>query len=636
MNNFYKDDVLPFIDEFYTEDEFSNDYSGYYSGDIEDIPMTEREYYLEYTTDIEAYIENIEYQNPDIYKLDEASYQERVNDVFKLAVLDTNLFIKRNPSTKEIKNPTFFSSNGVPTADGLLSNEIFGITQKSRSGIYGYIDLVEYFLDPSCYKILLKLDRKFASVIKGLGSWKIDEKGKLINDPEGDGSNTGIRWLKDNFDKLDFMSTGSMVRDLRISYIKLNYKKGVLFLNKYIVIPAYYRDVNTSGKYTGVGQINTLYTNLIVSARALRENNNYGLSMADTTCARVQDTLVMIYDWFCGNNNPSLVDRGTGISGKFGLIRRANMSYTSDYSSRLVLSAPELKVETVNDLMVNLDRSAAPLAACVADFYPFVLFHLRKFFENEFLNVVSYDVLSPGSDTEEAHFTTVRVKNPMIAFSDDILKTRLKEFLRGYDNRFIPIRVPTENPNDIYFMAFKGERWIDMKDAIQGKERIVRRALTWTDVIYIAAKKATEGKKISFTRFPYDSYFNTIYTGVEVASTKETEPMYVNGEYYQFYPKIEQSDILESTANKFVDTMQVCNLYLKGMGADYDGDTGVMKGSFFKETNEELANFVDSKANFINLGCENIRVSSNEAVQSLYNLTKVLNGDENKLSNPVF
>src|SRR5699024_7484811 len=131
----------------------------------------------------------------------------------------------------------------------------------------------------------------------------------------------------------------------------------------------------------------------------------------------VQDTLVMIYDWFCGNNNPSLVDRGTGISGKFGLIRRANMSYTSDYSSRLVLSAPELKVETVNDLMVNLDRSAAPLAACVADFYPFVLFHLRKFFENEFLNVISYDVLSPGSDTEEPHFTTVRVKNPMIAFS---------------------------------------------------------------------------------------------------------------------------------------------------------------------------------------------------------------------------
>ena len=72
------------------------------------------------------------------------------------------------------------------------------------------------------------------------------------------------------------------------------------------------------------------------------------------------------------------------------------------------------------------------------------------------------------------------------------------------------------------------------------------------------------------------------------------------------------------------------------MGADYDGDTGVMKGSFFKETNEELADFVDSKANFIDLGCSNIRVSSNEAIQSLYNLTKVLNADEDKLTNPEF
>lgn len=629
MYNIYTNDLIP-VDEFYTEDEFSNDFSGYYSGDINDILLNERESYIPYQTDIEDYISLIEFQDHNIYNLDEASYQERVNDYFKLSVMDVNLFIKRNPSTKEIKNPTFFSPGGMPTPDGLLSNDIFGITQKSRSGIYGYIDLVEDFLDPSSYKILIKLDRKFSFVVKGLGSWKINESGKLVEDESGNGG-TGIRWLKENFDKLDFMSTGSMTRDLRISYIKLNYQKNLIFLNKYIVIPAYYRDVNTSGKYTGVGQINTLYVNLIVAARALRENNNYGLSMADTTCARIQDTLVMIYDWFCGNNNKSLQEKGTGISGKFGLIRRANMSYTSDYSSRLVLSAPELKVETVNDLMVNLDKSAAPLAACVADFYPFVLFHMRKFFENEFLNAYTYETMYNGEPVN------VKLDNPMIHFTDDNLKKVLKNFLHGYDNRFIPITLPTKDTgNTYYYMWFKGERWIDPKDARQGVERIVSRPMTWVDVIFIAAKKATEGKKISFTRFPYDSYFNTIYTGVEVSSTKETEPLYVNGEYYQFYPLIRQDDILESTANKFVDTMQVCNLYLKGMGADYDGDTGVMKGSFFKETNEELASFVDSKANFINLGCENIRVSSNEAVQSLYNLTKVLSQDEDKLTDPIF
>ena len=82
--------------------------------------------------------------------------------------------------------------------------------------------------------------------------------------------------------------------------------------------------------------------------------------------------------------------------------------------------------------------------------------------------------------------------------------------------------------------------------------------------------------------------------------------------------------------------MQVSNLYLKGSGMDFDGDTIQAKGSFMKETNDELRNFTDSKANFINLACENIRVSEKEAVQSLYNMTLILSNDINKLTQPVF
>lgn len=42
---------------------------------------------------------------------------------------------------------------------GLLSNEIFGITQADRAGIFAYIDLVEYFIDSSCYKALTRIDK---------------------------------------------------------------------------------------------------------------------------------------------------------------------------------------------------------------------------------------------------------------------------------------------------------------------------------------------------------------------------------------------------------------------------------------------------------------------------------------------
>lgn len=583
--------------------------------------------YLQDSDPIDRFFESID-QDPDWTRLDEATYQDRANNaVLQLEVLDVPLYIKQN-ELKEITNPTFFSPSGAPTSDGLLSNEIFGMTQKERSGIFAYIDLGEYFIDPSCWKTLTKLDSKFKGIINGINKYIITHDGELVEDETG---NTGIKWLKQNFGKIKFKKTDSRTRDMRIKYIMHNYNKGRMFINKYIVIPPYYRDVNTTGKHTGVGQINTFYVNLLTAARALKENNDYGLSMADTTCYRIQNTLKAIYDWFCGNSNSDIKDKGSGLGGKFGLIR-ANMGYTSDYSSRLVLSAPNLNTNSVDDLMVTIDKSAIPLAAVAADFYPFMMFHIRKFFENELQNATSYEFVNDNGEQVSIELA----EDPMAYFNDDMIKDHLKKFVYSHDTRFIPVELPTKNTDHVYYMTFKGKRWDSVKDAELSSEPTLQRPLTWVDVIYVAAIRATDGKQISFTRYPYDSYFNTIYTGIEVATTKETEPIMLNGELYKFYPKIRLDDINAPSAQKFIDTMQISNLYLNGMGADYDGDMGQVKGSFFNETNQELANFTNSKANFINMACTNIRVSEKEAVQSLYNMTLVLRDDTSRLTDPKF
>jgi hypothetical protein len=567
--------------------------------------------------------------DPVLLALSEASYADRAKrETLKMEVLDIDKYVRVN-ELQPISNPSLFSGMGVPTSDGLLSQEIFGITQKERSGTFAYIDLHEYFLDPSCYKALLRLDSKFNYIIKALKKYKIDADGSLVED---EGGGTGLRWLKANFNKIKFKKTDSRSRDMRIRYIQHNNSLGRMWINKYIVIPPFYRDVNSAKRSTGVGQINTFYINLITAARAIQENNDYGMSLADATCAKVQDTIRAIYDWFCGNSNDSIQDPGTGLSGKTGIIR-ANMAYTADYSSRLVICAPELKKETIDDLMVDIDRSAMPLAAVVADFYPFVIFHMRQFFENQLLNINHIEAAYPDGSVVDAE-----VQNPMIAFSDDVLKEQLKNFVYSHDNRFLPVEIPTVQPipkNRPIAMVFKYKRW-QKENAPEIDEPVFTRPLTWTDVIYMAAVKSVEGKTVSITRFPYDSYFNTIYTKVEVASTSETEQLIVNGEYYKFYPKIRKEDINTPSAKKFVDVMQLSNLYLDGMGGDYDGDTVIVKGSFMNETNKELEKFTDSKANFINLGCNNIRTSHHESVQSQYNLTLILSSDTSKLTAPTF
>jgi len=112
--------------------------------------------------------------------------------------------------------------------------------------------------------------------------------------------------------------------------------------------------------------------------------------------------------------------------------------------------------------------------------------------------------------------------------------------------------------------------------------------------------------------------------------------MYFNGTFYKYYPKIREEDINTNTGDKFIDTFKLSNLYLPGLGGDYDGDTITLKGVFVNETNDELKKFRDSKMNFIDFGSTNIRASSKDVIQSLYNLTKVLDDDKKLLTAPVF
>ena len=100
--------------------------------------------------------------------------------------------------------------------------------------------------------------------------------------------------------------------------------------------------------------------------------------------------------------------------------------------------------------------------------------------------------------------------------------------------------------------------------------------------------------------------------------------MIVNDVYYEYYPKIREEDIGSDTSNKFIDTMNFSNLYLKGMGGDYDGDQITVKGVYTEEANQELEEFMNSKQNFITFGGKPSKASEGDVIQSIYSFTKVL------------
>lgn len=533
---------------------------------------------------------------------------------FKMEQLDQEKFVKVNELVP-VTNPVMFNSINGNTSDGLLSNEIFGITQTERAGIFSYIDLDEEFIQPYYYKIWLKIDRNLRGCIYETQNFKIDNDGYLVQDDNGE---TGIKFLKKNLERLKFKKTA---KDELLKALMDGKNNGKLFTKKMVITPPYYRDVDTgSDGRVGVGEINKLYVNLLNAVKSLKSSNDYGLDMAGGIRGRIQDIMLEIYNWYTiGESIVGGEHTGSGIFKKFGIQRRSVMAKTTDYSARLVLSSAKINENSIEDLMVDMDYSAIPLSACCVIAYPFIIYELRQYFNNEFGGRLTYSAIDKG---ELKQYT---LDNPQIAFSDDRFDKELNEYIHGYSNRIKAIEVPNIEGKKIY-MKFKGYN-ITEEEYKNGKREsaaILDRDMTWLDLFYMCAVAATEDKTVMITRYPMDSYFNQLYTRIRVSSIIETEPMVINGKFYKWYPKIRQTDIGRDTSNMFIDTCQIANPYCGIMGADFDGDTVTVKMAYTIETNKELQNYLDSKAQFITLSGTNGRKAEKEAIQALYNLTLVL------------
>lgn len=556
------------------------------------------------------------------------------NKLFSETTLEVKLadvedFVKKN-EVKEVTNPIFFVRDGVPSSDGLLSYDIFGITKEERSNIWGYIDLTTPFMHPLCYNIWNRMDKNISCIVHGVKNYSLDKDGYIVEDENGE---TGLTFLYKNIDKIKIKRTDSSRRDTNIEFLMKN--KDKMFIKKMLVQPPFYRDVLSGKGKVEVGQLNKYYASLLISVRSLKETQDMGFSLGDATKGRVQETLLNIYKCVTGtSSNP---DDGRGLSGKTGIINQSALAKTADYGTRLVISAPDLKVETLDDLMVDMEHCALPLASAIVNFKPFIVFAIKRFFDNEFGGGVGVKTVDKNGNIYYAE-----VKNYQTVFSDEAIEKQMARFIHGFSNRFAPVEVPIIDKNGkekTVYMVFKG-RSISAEDFAAGKtageSSLINRRLTWCDVLYMAACEATKDKAVLITRFPIDSAYNQFPNKVRISTIKNVEPVAVDSEFYRWYPRIREEDIGSNTSNKFIDTLNICNLMLKGIGGDYDGDTVSIKAAWIQETNQELFNFIESKSMYIDFSGNNIRVASNEAIQSLYSLTKILDEDKNKLTQPVF
>lgn len=523
----------------------------------------------------------------------------------KIDLIDIKKFIVVN-NLKEVTDTLVFDRGNVPTPNGLLSTEIFGTTSAERKETFAFIRLNGHFFHPYVYKLLKRLDRRFEHIVYGSKKYSI-KKGELVEDEENGG--TGLEWLYSNWDQISFKRNYSTIRNERVDLLEA-YDKNTIFCEYWIVVPAFYRDVNFQNVGDGKlshNDLTDLYAKLIKFTNMLSNTNNFDFVL-NTTRSKIQEALVEIYNYFKGKQEK-----------KGGMLRKSLLGKSIDYGARSVISAPVFDANKWNDMKVDFYHAGIPLAQCCSLFTPFIVNWVKRFFQRN-LEQLGGKFLIIDKKTNEKKY--VKLKDPAIHFNDEYIKKKVDRFVFSYTDRFERIELPIDDDTvkDKFYLSFYGRYYQEGKPETESP--LADRHLTWCDLLYQAAVEVTKDKHVFITRYPLLDYFGTFPNKITVLSTIKTQPIFLDGKVYSHYPSIDLNMTPEQVSTYFLDTITMSNLYLAGLGGDYDGDMITCKALFSQEANEEADRILKSKAHILNIYGENMRKTTNEGIQTIYMMTK--------------
>lgn len=254
----------------------------------------------------------------------------------KLKLLDIDNYIQTR-TIKQITSTKIYLGGGRNTFDpnGLFSDTIFGrVGSRQRKTTYGYIDLKCSVIHPEAYPILTSLNTHLTKLILNKGKYIIDD-GMII--PDEKNGDSGISYFIKNFDKLDFKKIVDKGKEKNLSYIENN--KHLLFITKYLVIPAGVRDIQQSQKGNQMrmqhSELSTLYERLLRQTHNIFGDVDFLPSdVIAPVISTIQKTLKDINSWI-----------KELLKGKQGLIRGGLLRKVTDYSARLVITPdPTLKL----------------------------------------------------------------------------------------------------------------------------------------------------------------------------------------------------------------------------------------------------------------------------------------------------
>jgi hypothetical protein len=522
----------------------------------------------------------------------------------KLDIFDVNDFVRVN-GCLPVTSRFYLGTDGGPADDGLFSTAVFGkFGSEDRKTKFGYIDLRRKFFHPLVYVTIFGMFRALPRVISGEVYLMVNKDGNLItSDQPKEGFSTGIDFFVKNWAKIRWTKIGvdNQSREKKEDLLS-SMKPEEVFLDKYLIIPAYYRDINFSSSAEGnrkisIDGLNALYTKLVNAA------NSESITFAEsyTTQSSVQQTIVDIY-----------TELTKKIAGKRGVIRQAVMGKSVDYSTINVISCPDSAGDHPTKQQVGFNEFGVPLVMALSLFYPYVLKWLEDFFhdyEHAGSIVISGDKRFDIPDVVHQSINSTSLSAIVDAYIKD--KTRM---------------IRTQH----FWLGGLGDRTPLVKE-IKLPGMTKARPFTLTDLFYAACKDIVQGKHVIASRYPITGPESVISCRVKLLTTERTVdfsgPSSEGGSGdarftdYPWIPADDKGNIMHNKV-RWIDTYVPNVAFLKGLGGDFDGDTMRVIGLFSAEANLEAEKMLNSPLNYVDATGSFIRGIHREGALALYMLTK--------------
>jgi hypothetical protein len=530
-----------------------------------------------------------------------------------LDVMNVDKFCRVNALPKVTSN-LYVNENKQPDPEGLFSTELFGAPgSKERRMRMAYIELDGKYLHPQVFTTLCRVDTKITDMISGTKYFKYDPAIKyfvVANDDEDEDDpnvGTGLEFLYTYWDQLAFRKSNSRIRENRLELLAL-LKRDECFIDKQLVIPAFYRDAHISSSKMEVPKINGLYKRIMSAVAVIntlgKSNFTYNLSRSG-----IQNTINEIFDEFTNL-----------IRLKAGFLRSAVMSKSIDYGVRTVITAPTFNANRWQDMPADYEHTATPLAQCIAEFTigisAWITTWADSLVQNR-TNMYIYDM------TEKKVVLKTLDPNWRDDFLEDTIGKRIYRFIMTPESRFYPVTIKFEDGSYKPFMFINGNRDLILNTGEIDTESLKDvRYYTWTDVFFLAAMEVASEKALCTTRYPVTDHHSEYFSKIKVRSTFKTMRMLIGNTQYDNYPVVDLSTPAEEIESLFIDSLELFPPYIGPLGADHDGDQCSSRGLYSYEANKWVEGYISSATNAIGTGGKSIRKSGDVGDHTLYNLLR--------------